>query len=166
MSWNTNPQFILLYYLIRFCFLSLQPLWLFFSPSCVLINENGCGVGCCVIETADARARQWERRGVFVAIHECWKAANEPNELNRTCRKSLAHGGVLAFEEWPPLCECVFRSRQLGEIASLCQGTVSTFSLIPLHPLYIPPITISLSLPLHHLYHFLFIHSHYHVACV
>lgn len=65
-----------------------------------------------------------------------------------SCWRSLAHGGVLAFEEWPPLCECVFRSQQLGEIASLCQGTVSTFSLLPLHPLCIPLcIPLCLSLP-------------------
>lgn len=58
-------------------------------------------------------------RGTSWMLKRCKRA-------RQSCWRSLAHGEVLTFEEWPPPCECVFRSRQLGEIASICQGTVST----------------------------------------
>lgn len=88
-------------------------------------------------------------------------------QARQSCWRSLAHGEVLTFEEWPPPCECVFRSRQLGEIASICQGTVSTslfsHSTLPVYLFLTLFLSPWLSVILHQ---FFFFYTIFFISCI
>lgn len=139
MSWNTNHNSSCFIIWLDFVFFPFSHYGFFSS---MLVNENGCSVGCwnsnwnsgCLSLLVGAAMSVF--RGTLLMLKHSERAS-------RSCWRSLALGGVLAFEEWPLLCECVFKSRQLGEIASLCQETA--FSLILLHLHCISPIVVSLT---------------------
>lgn len=88
-------------------------------------------------------------------------------QARQSCWRSLAHGEVLTFEEWPPPCECVFRSRQLGEIASICQGTVSTVHLSsPTPPSLYTSFSLSFSLLDCLSFFIIFFYTIFFISCI